>query len=143
MNQTLETYLRIFCNYKQNDWFELLLLAEFAYNNVHQESTKMSPFFTNYGFHLPFLAESQFSPGSPSEMATKRGEARRGELGARRVNSIPDSLASFTTLEQLAHLVARPTSPPVAHLASWRGEASLTCQNNRPARDVTYSYAFY
>jgi len=58
-------------------------------------------------------------------MATRRGEARRGELGARRVNSIPDSLASFTTLEQLARLVARQASPPVARLASWRGEASL------------------
>jgi len=30
MNQTLEAYLRIFCNYDQNDWFELLPLAEFA-----------------------------------------------------------------------------------------------------------------
>jgi len=34
MNQTLEAYLRIFCNCDQNDWFELLPLAEFAYNNA-------------------------------------------------------------------------------------------------------------
>ena len=64
MNQTLETYLRIFCNYEQNDWFELLSLAEFAYNNAFQESTKMSPFFANYGFHPRFLAESN-SPDPP------------------------------------------------------------------------------
>src|SRR5436190_4718397 len=42
MNQTLEAYLRIFCNHDQDDWFDLLPLAEFAYNNVTQESTKMS-----------------------------------------------------------------------------------------------------
>ena len=59
MNQTLEAYLCIFCNYDQNDWFELLSLAEFAYNNAIQESTKMSPFFANYGFHPRFLAESR------------------------------------------------------------------------------------
>jgi len=63
MNQTLEPYLRIFCNYEQNNWFELLPLAEFAYNNAFQESTKMSPFFANYGFHPRFLAES--TPISP------------------------------------------------------------------------------
>jgi len=35
-NQTFEQYLRAFCNYKQDDWQELLPLAEFAYNNsVH------------------------------------------------------------------------------------------------------------
>jgi len=68
MNQTLETYLRILCNYEQNDWFEVLSLAKFAYNNAFQESTKMSPFFANYGFHPCFLAESN-SPGSPTYAA--------------------------------------------------------------------------
>jgi hypothetical protein len=60
MNQTLETYLRIFCNHEQDDWFDLLPLAEFAYNNASQESTQMSPFYANYGFHPRFLAE--FTP---------------------------------------------------------------------------------
>jgi len=66
MNQTLEAYLRIFCNYDQNDWFELLSLAEFAYNNAVQESTKMSPFFANHGFHPRFLAESHPTSTSSS-----------------------------------------------------------------------------
>ena len=57
MNQTLEAYLHIFYNYDQNDWFELLPLAEFTYNNAVQESTKMSPFFANHSFHWHFLAE--------------------------------------------------------------------------------------
>ena len=60
MNQTLETYLRIFVNQEQDDWFDLLPLAEFAYNNARQESTRMSPFFANYCFHPRFIAE--FSP---------------------------------------------------------------------------------
>ena len=61
MNQTLETYLRIFCNHEQNDWFELLPLAEFAYNNLSQESTRMSPFYANYGFHPRFISQFQIS----------------------------------------------------------------------------------
>ena len=65
MNQTLEAYLRIFCNYEQDDWFDLLPLAEFAYNNATQESTKMSPFYANYGLHPRFMSQIQV----PSEHA--------------------------------------------------------------------------
>jgi hypothetical protein len=64
MNQTLEQYIRIYCNYQQDDWFDLLPLAEFAYNNVTQESTKMSPFYANYGFNPRFLSEVQLPKDS-------------------------------------------------------------------------------
>ena len=50
-NQILEQYLRIYVNYEQNDWINLLPLAEFAYNNTTQSATGMSPFFANLSFH--------------------------------------------------------------------------------------------
>ena len=51
VNQTLEQYLRMFCNYQQDNWSELLPLAEFAYNNAPNASTGVSPFFANKGYH--------------------------------------------------------------------------------------------
>ena len=51
INQTLEQYLCIFCNYQQDNWSDLLLLAEFAYNNSLNATTGVSPFFTNKGYH--------------------------------------------------------------------------------------------
>jgi transposase InsO family protein len=51
INQILETYLRHYVNYEQDDWFRYLPLAEFAYNNATHSSTTMSPFFANKGFH--------------------------------------------------------------------------------------------
>ena len=51
VNQRLEQYLRCYVGYQQDDWCSLLPLAEFAYNNSLHSSTKMSPFFANYGFH--------------------------------------------------------------------------------------------
>ena len=51
-NQTIEQYLRIFCNYQQDNWYTLLPLAEFAYNNSPSATTGISPFFTNKGYHL-------------------------------------------------------------------------------------------
>ena len=50
-NQTLEQYLRHYCTYQQDNWSELLPLAEFAYNNTPNASTGVSPFFANKGYH--------------------------------------------------------------------------------------------
>jgi hypothetical protein len=52
MNQTLEQYLRIYCNYQQDNWADLLPIAEFAYNNAPNATTGISPFFANKGYHL-------------------------------------------------------------------------------------------
>ena len=54
-NQTLEQYLRVYCNYQQDNWASLLPLAEFAYNNAPSAMTGISPFFANKGYH-PNLA---------------------------------------------------------------------------------------
>jgi len=50
-NQVLEGYFRNFVNYDQNDWYQLLPLAEYAYNNSKASAHKLAPFFANYGFH--------------------------------------------------------------------------------------------
>ncbi|MBW0533450.1 hypothetical protein O181_073165, partial [Austropuccinia psidii MF-1] len=49
VNQILEQYLWIYFSYNQDDWNTLLPLAEFAYNNSDNSSTKQLPLFTFYG----------------------------------------------------------------------------------------------
>lgn len=51
VNQLLEAYLQNFVSYDQDDWYDLLPLAEFAYNNAEASATKLTPFFANHGFH--------------------------------------------------------------------------------------------
>lgn len=53
-NQIIEQYLRIFCNYQQDNWNSLLPLLEFAYNNSENAVTKQSPFYAVYGYHPSF-----------------------------------------------------------------------------------------
>lgn len=55
VNQSLEQYVRIYCNYQQDNWHSLLPLAEFAYNNTPNVTTGVSPFYANKGYH-PNLA---------------------------------------------------------------------------------------
>ena len=56
MNQTLEQYLRVYCNYQQDNWSDLLPIAEFAYNNAPNATTGISPFFANKGYHPSITA---------------------------------------------------------------------------------------
>ena len=51
LNQTLEQYLHIFCNYQQDNWSEILPLAKFTYNNSPSTTTSVTPFFANKGYH--------------------------------------------------------------------------------------------
>src|SRR5437899_11270326 len=66
-NQTLEQYLRIYCNYQQDNWAELLPLAEFAYNNAPSMTTSVSLFFANKGYHpnLSVLPNSDLTSECP------------------------------------------------------------------------------
>jgi hypothetical protein len=71
VNQVLEQYLRIFCDHQQDNWLDLLPLAEFAYNNARHSSTRMSPFFANYGLHPRCTLRVMPTPpgGSPNPSA--------------------------------------------------------------------------
>ena len=50
-NQWLETYLRFFVHYQQDNWVVYLPLAEFAHNNWRNVSTGESPFYLLMGSH--------------------------------------------------------------------------------------------
>ena len=50
-NQILKQYLCVYSNYQQDNWAELLPLAEFAYNNAPSATTGVSLFFANKGYH--------------------------------------------------------------------------------------------
>ena len=52
MNQELKQYLRFFVEYRQKDWPEWLVSAEFAVNNKVHTATKVLPFIANYGREL-------------------------------------------------------------------------------------------
>ena len=59
MNQTLEQYLHVYCNYQQDNWSELLPLTEFAYNNALSATTGVSPFFANKRYHPNITVHSE------------------------------------------------------------------------------------
>jgi hypothetical protein len=67
-NQTMEQYLRARCNYEQDNWVELLPLAEFAYNNSIHHSTLMTPFWANYKYRPTMQFKSPNDPRFRSQV---------------------------------------------------------------------------
>ena len=49
-NQEMERHLRSFVNYSQDDWTDLLPMAEFAANNAPSATTGLSPFMATKGY---------------------------------------------------------------------------------------------
>jgi hypothetical protein len=77
----MEQYLRAYVNYEQNNWVELLPLAQFAYNNTMHATTRITPFFAMYGMHpqmhiAPFATSHLRSERTADEYAAKIGEVR-------------------------------------------------------------------
>ena len=48
LNQIVKQYLKCYMNYQQDNWIELLLAAQFAYNNSTQAFTEISSFQAEY-----------------------------------------------------------------------------------------------
>jgi len=52
INQELDQYLRLFLNERQDDWYDLLPMAEFQHNNHVHSATQQPPFLLDTG-HIP------------------------------------------------------------------------------------------
>jgi hypothetical protein len=60
-NQKMKRYLRSYCNYRQDDWFEWLSTTEFASNAATSASIELFVFMTNYDFESRMSFDSSNS----------------------------------------------------------------------------------
>jgi hypothetical protein len=74
VNQCLEQYLRCHVDFLQDNWVDLLPLAEFAYNNSVHSAIKMSPFYANSGFHPQVYDIRPAAGNRPCPTADERAE---------------------------------------------------------------------
>jgi len=76
-NSILEQYLRAYCNYLQDNWADLIPSAEFCYNNSKSETTGVTPFFANLGYHPSHEFDSpRASTGISEEVQSKAKRLR-------------------------------------------------------------------
>ena len=81
----MEQYLQFFVDYRQKDWPEWLVTAEFAVNNKIYLATNMSPFIINYSRELRMGAERKGKVEKTTEFAERMKKAQeKAEVVLRR-----------------------------------------------------------
>ena len=83
VNQELEQFLRVFGNFQQDNWMELIAFMEFAHNAKQHSATGKSPFEVWYGFQPAFLPPISFATKIPTvEERLRTLEQIRSEVTA-------------------------------------------------------------
>jgi hypothetical protein len=108
VNQELEQYLRLFVSERQDDWVDLLPMAEFQYNNHIHSSTQQTPFFLDSGQHLGMGFEPQqpFRLESVSEFTDKMKLALEEAKSA--LAKAKDDMARYYNQRRLPTPVYKP-----------------------------------
>ena len=108
VNQELEQYVRLFVNERQNDWANLLSMAEFQYNNHVHASTHQTPFFLEYGQHPRMGFEPRMPSGNESvNEFTDRMKSALEEAKASLVKA-KDDMAKYYDRKRLPTPVFKP-----------------------------------
>ena len=100
-NQELEQYLHLFTNERQDDWDELLPIAEFQYNNHVHSATQTIPFLIDMG-RLPQMG---FEP-------RPRSKVEAANVFVERMKSMMEEAKSALTRskDEMAHYYHRKRS---------------------------------
>jgi len=84
VNQELDQFLRLFINERQNDWYDLLPIAEFQHNNHIHSATQQPPFLLDMG-QIPCMG---FEPRQdPSNLETVNEFTKRMESATEEAKS--------------------------------------------------------
>ena len=76
VNAVVEQHLRAYITYLQDNWVDYLFLAEFAGNNQVSDTTSLSPFFANLGYHLRYDFELDIQVDAPEEREAQTAAER-------------------------------------------------------------------
>ena len=108
VNQELEQYLRLFVNERQDDWADLLPMAEFQYNNHIHSSTRQTPFLLDTGRH-PRMG---FEPLPPTQIESVNDFSERMkaalEEAAAALNQAKEDMARYYNQRHLPTPTFRP-----------------------------------
>jgi len=84
VNQELDQFLRLFVNERQDDWYDLLPIAEFQHNNHVHSAMQQPPFLLNMG-RIPHM---DFKPRQdPSSLETVNEFTKRMEFATEEAKS--------------------------------------------------------
>jgi transposase InsO family protein len=128
-NQTVETFLRHFVSDRQDDWFQLLPIAELVFNNSVSASTGFSPFFSQFAFHprVNMLTEGSAVPAAESLLSKLLSVQE----------TLADNLRRAKEIQRL-YFNHRAREGPVYHAGDWVWLLRRNITSTRPSGKLDY-----
>jgi len=127
VNQELEQYLRLFIGERQDDWADLLPMAEFQYNNHVHSSTQQTPFFLDSGHH----PQMGFEPQQTSQLESVNEFMDRMKLVLEEAKAAPTKTKDDMARYYNQKLLLAPTYKPGDLVYLDASDISTTCPSRR------------
>ena len=126
-NSSMEQYLRAFVNYEQDNWVSLLPMAEFAYNNSVNASTRISPFEVMLGYSPRMTFEEPVDPRAKSVSAQQHARHLSNLMSVLRENL----MEAQRYQKQYADKHSKPMQFAVGDFVWLRGKNIWTKRNRK------------
>jgi transposase InsO family protein/predicted aspartyl protease len=142
MNQTLETYLRMFVDFAQDDWYDALPGAEIAINNRNAASTGVSPFFLQHGYHIdPLNLHAELT-----EEDVRRSPVQKADMIIRKLKDAREwAQSAMASAQQVMEEVTnrRRSQAPSFNPGDKVWLDLKNIRTNRPTKKLDAKYAKY
>jgi hypothetical protein len=134
-NAFLKQYLRIFCNFQQDDWVEHLPIAEFVANNTPSSSTQAASFLSVYSF--PPKAGTSLSESERNSSSGEIDTDKYAKQHKLRVEECKQYMAWAQSLQQeFANRHRRPA--PDFQVGDWVMLDSRYYRSSRPSKSLDH-----
>lgn len=142
MNQTVEGYLRRFCNYQQSDWSDWLSICELAINNRDSATTGVSPFFLSHGYNVePLDLPPLPSAYAPASTMREHAERMVKKLADARQHAEASMAFSQQRMEENSNRTRDPA--PVYRPGDYVWLDLENVEPDRPSKKLDIKYARY
>lgn len=140
-NAGLKAYLRAYVNYLQDDWAQLLPLAEFEANSEISSATGVSPFQATKGYHPRTGLEPPHAVNQPNTTTTGKDQTRRADAFAVRMHKLRQQLRDelVWTREKMREFANVNRSPaPQFRKDDWVMLDARNVRTERPVKSLDY-----
>ena len=135
VNQVIEAYLRPYLNKEQDDWTDLLPMAEHVYNNSVTSATGMTPFYANYGRHPETLNPQRTEVMNSAAHAYAhwiQGAFEKGKIALEAASKRMSDNTDNRCIPALAYKIGDPVMLSTRHIKTKKPSRKLDHKYLRP-----------
>lgn len=135
-NRIIHEMVRNYVNYQQNNWDDILVSCEIAYNNSVQASTGYTPYYLNYGAHPHFPVSLSLPSNSLVSSSTSASSTHTRTQSDNNIHTTVTDHRNDTSIDLVSRMAANIARAKQNLLDAQQTQAQYV---NKRRRDVQYN----